>query len=382
VVVCLLLASVLTWISANLSPRFDHRAEAIQNQNTILAGKAATDYVVDGEVRGANNSPYYYGMLQARVFFPALLVGTTEALGGRLSESQVYLLLNCTFAFLGLLTFCVIALSFGLTLSQMLMAMLGVSIQRIVGFKEGWEHPTDFPDLAFTALMLLCVFNKQRLALITVIVIMSFNLESGVFASVIWFFMYAVSKWRVSWTELSFSALLGFLAIALNTALRFAFGGPTALLYTRVQELQHAPATILSSITRFGPNPFWAWPVFLAAAFVIPGVWMFEHRQHADEKVKRLLLASVVIGAVVSVTGILSELRDWSTSMTTFTFAGVYLAALAAQHATGALERTSDTRQERFAGGALEEPLAVGASHGDVAGQGRAGSALRLSPDH
>jgi hypothetical protein len=310
-------------------------------------------------------------MLQARVFFPALLVGTTEALHGRLSESQVYLFLNYTFAFLGLLTFCVIALWFGLSLSQMLMAMLCLSIQMLVRFNDGWEHPTDFPDLAFTGLMLLCIFKQWRLALVALIVLMSFNLESGVFASVIWFFMYAVSKWRVSWKELSFSAFLGFLAIALNTALRFAFGGPTALLYTRVEQLQTAPGTVLEAFTHMDRNPVWTWPVLLAAAYVIPGIWMFEHRQYADAKVKRLLLASLVIGPIVSVSGIPSELRDWSTSMSAYTFAGMYLAALAARHATAAHERQPDEHpQERFGDGALGEPLAVAGGHGDARGRG------------
>jgi hypothetical protein len=327
VVVCLLLASVLTWISGNLSARFEHRAEVIQNQNTIFRGRAATDYVIDGEVRGGHGSPYYYGLLQNRVLFPSLLVGTTEALQGRRSESQVYLLLTYTFAFLGLLTFCLIALSFGLSLSQMLMAMLCLAVQMIVRFKDGWEHPTDFPDLAFTALMLLCVLKQWRLALVALIVVMSFNLESGVFACVIWFCVYAVSKWHVSRKELSFSALLGLLAVGLNTALRFAFGGPTALLYTRLEELQRAPTTVVEALTRLDNHPAWAWPVFLAAAYVIPGVWMLEHRQHADAKVKRLLLASLVIAGIVSVTAVTSELRDWSTSMTTFTFAAVYMVA-------------------------------------------------------
>jgi hypothetical protein len=57
-----------------VSARFDHRAEVIQNQNTIFDGRAATNYVIDGDVRAANDSPYYYGLLKNRMFFPALLM--------------------------------------------------------------------------------------------------------------------------------------------------------------------------------------------------------------------------------------------------------------------------------------------------------------------
>jgi len=320
VVCCLALLAV--FVSTNLTGRFDHRTETIQQQFAILAGGP---YPINGE-------PNDVGAYQNRVLFPFVLrLGTSV---GIVSVGEWYLLLRLATAAMAFLV--VWWLLRAVAQAQPRLAIIGLGLltyELIFTFSQGWEHPTDFPDIAITGLWVWAALSQRKFAIFFLSLLAAFNRESAAFAGVLWIALYGISSGRsLQPRQIGFGMLLSVASYATVLAIRWSFGGFTAVIdNTNVSDL-------LQTLPRFGetlrsflahPTP-WSWPVLLAAMAILPLGWIWANRISLGLREKRMLLAAAAVALLSLPFSSLDEPRDFTTSIVLLIFVAV--AAEAGRH--------------------------------------------------
>ena len=307
-------AIITCFVSNNLGARFEHRQETIQMQLAILEGRP---YVLDGSL-------VYFGGFQNRVLFPLVLKGTSswgEAVGVG-SIGQWFLALELITAFAAFVVVWQLLRKHAGASPKLAAVGLGLlTYELIFTFNQGWEHPTDFPDVAFTALMLWAAIARQRAALFVIAVLAALNRESAVFGGFLWCVLHAFdSRLRLQPIELAFGALVSLSAFICALGVRLYLGGVAALAQGNFDDFAHSMARLTNDLAAvLHPNPS-SWPVLLAAMIAVPGIWIWWNRARIRERDKRLLVSAAVIFIISVVFGQLPELRDFITSIVLVVF--------------------------------------------------------------
>jgi hypothetical protein len=315
------LAIFLCFISNNLNPRFQHRAETIQQQLAILQGQP---YAFDGV-------PTYYGAFQNRVLFPLALRGAVSLgpLDSARAIGPTYLVLVLATAFGALLVFWYLLRKQAGASPKLAAAGLGLlAYECVFTFNQGWEHPSDFPDVAFTALLLWAALSHRRLSLLALTLVAGLNRESAVFAGVLWCCLYAwTAPARLRARELAFGAAVSGIGFLFVVGVRWYLGGARAVSDGNFSEIPVALTKIANDLSvALHPTPA-SWPILLLAMLALPGVWLWWNRAQIDERHGQLLVASGVIFLISVVFGQLSELRDFLTTIVIVAYVAVAVEA-------------------------------------------------------
>lgn len=284
-----------TFVSNNLHPRFEHRAETIEQQFAILQGRP---YLLDG-VRT------YFPEFQNRILFPLLFAVTAQSRIG--SISQEYLVLRLLTATLAFLVFWHLLTAVGgvsLRVAAVGMGMLAYVL--IFTFNHGWEHPTDYLDVIMASLFVWVCLAHRRLAAVGLALLAAANRESAPFIGVIWFALYGMGPDRKpQYKEIAFAAGLVVLAYGMVLSIRYALGG-TAALAPQTTAIVWLGDFIGEFIARPSPS---GWPVLLVAMVAPLALWLWVDREWMGPTEKRLLLAGVAIALIAPLFGIVKELR-------------------------------------------------------------------------
>jgi hypothetical protein len=308
-------AVLVGFVSTNLNSRFEHRAETIQQQFAILAGGP---YPIDGVFTEV-------GAYQNRVLFPLGL----EALSGLTAGSvgQWYLLLRLATAFGAFIT------SWYLlrrrTNARRMVAAVGLGLlayELVFTFAQGWEHPTDFPDVALTGLWLWAAMAGRRWGLLAVALGAAFNRESAAFAGVLWLVLYGFTvRWTARLSELAFGILASVASYALVLGIRWSCGGSTDLTHnTNALDFAGTLPRLWEAVTHFLEHPTpWSWPVLMLAMVALPGLWIWVNRSYIGAREWRVLIASVAILVLSLPFASLDEPRDFMTSIVLVIFVAV-----------------------------------------------------------
>jgi len=308
-VLSLALAVFVCYVSNNLHPRFEHRSETIAQQVAILAGEP---YPIDGV-------PTYFSVFQNRVVFPLALAATTAVMGrlGLGGVGQWYLLVRLGAAFGAFFVFWFLLRRVARAGPVIAGAGLGLLAYELVfTFNHGWEVTSDFPDVAFTALMLWAALAYRRWALLLVAVLASFNRESSIFAGVFWLVLYGLGpRWTVRPREVAFGLLLIVVSYATVLGVRWWFGGAKALSAVNLQYGADSAGRLLDAAGEVlkQPSPS-SWPVLLLAALAVPALWLYRNRDWLGATERRLVLLAVVLLPLCVVFGTPSELRIYTTA--------------------------------------------------------------------
>jgi hypothetical protein len=304
------LAVFVCYVSNNLHPRFEHRSETIAEQVAVLAGES---YPINGV-------PTYFSVFQNRVIFPLALAATTGVTGrlGLGGIGQWYLLVRLGAACCAFLIFWYLLRRVARAEPVIAGAGMGLLAYELVfTFNHGWEVTSDFPDVAFTALMLWATLTHRRWSLLLVAVLASFNRESSIFAGVIWLFLHGIGpRWRLRLPEIAFSLLLIVVSYATVLGVRWWFGGAKALSAVNLEYGSSSWGRLVEAVDAVLKQPsLSSWPVLLLAAVTVPGLWLYRNRDRLGAQLRRLVLLAGVLFLLSVVFGTPNELRIYMTSL-------------------------------------------------------------------
>jgi hypothetical protein len=201
-----------------------------------------------------------------------------------------------------------------------------LTYELVFTFAQGWEHPTDFPDVALTGLWLWAAVAGRRWGVLAIAVAAAFNRESAAFAGVLWLVLYGFSgRWTPRIPEVAFGILLSVASYATVLGIRWFFGGARSLTQnTNVDDVAGTLPRLTEAVTRFLEHPTpWSWPVLLIAMAALPGLWIWVNWSCLGRRERRVLLAAVVILVLSVPFSNLDEPRDFMTSVVLVVFVAV-----------------------------------------------------------
>jgi hypothetical protein len=306
--------SVFTcYVSNNLHSRFEHREETIQKEFSILDGKP---FILDGK-------PTYFPEFQNRVLFATVLKMLTIVSSAR--PGQLYLFLKLSTALLAFFSFWLLVTTHGaFNLRIAALGMSALAYTLIFEFNHGWEHPTDFPDVMFTALFILISVNHRMIILIFITVLSCFSRESAVFAGTIWFFLYGLNrKFQLRFFECVYSIMLCLGSYAVILAIRYSYAGMQGITRFQTLNLKNIWPLFIKPILQH-PTPS-SWP-FLLLGMITPIVWwMISNRKFISQGDTRLLMAATMMSIISTTLASINELRIFIPSTTILVFVATSL---------------------------------------------------------
>jgi hypothetical protein len=285
------------WTSANLNPRFQHHAEEVYNQFAILKG---LPHHVDGQEK-------VFPQFQGRVLFPLLLKGLTET--HLMSDSQSFIFLRITTAFIGYLVFFIVCTQIeGMPVKYAALGAGMLAYALVFTFNHGWEHPTDFLDVAFFSAFVGLALQRRPIVFALAVFLATLNHQTAAFAGVIWFILWGLDEreLKLKWQEVAFSSGLVIGSYAVSTAVKILLGGREQSVGYVIDGWLTIPQFI--DFLRH-PTPY-GWPVLLVAMVVPVILWLWSNRAVVQGDVRRLIQASLCIVVLSSPIAFWSELRS------------------------------------------------------------------------
>ena len=198
-----------------------------------------------------------------------------------------------------------------------------ISYLLVPTFLTNWmECPSDFPDLAFSALFCWAVVEGRRWTLLALAIGASFNRESGAFAGVMWFFVFGwKGSLKLDWKESIYAGVISGLSMVSAVLVRsFTSGHPISLFQAQADGIVDVLRFVLTSLKAPSPHSF----IPLAAlnlVLVISIIW--PQRSQIGSLDRRLLLAALAITLVSLKFGALNELRVFIPVWTILAFVSV-----------------------------------------------------------
>jgi hypothetical protein len=324
------LAIFSSFISANLHSRFEHHPEAVSNQFAILKG---LPHHIDGQEK-------VFPQFQSRVLFPLLLKGLTET--HLMSASQSFIFLRITTAFIGYLVFFIVCIQFeGMPVKHAALGAGVLAYTLVFTFNHGWEHPTDFLDVAFFSAFLGLALQRRPIVFALAVFLGTLNHQTAAFAGVIWFFLWGLDEreLQLKWQGVAFSSGLVIGSYAVSTAVKFLFGGRGQSAGYVIDGWATIPEFI--GFLRH-PTPY-GWPVLLVAMVVPVILWLWSNRAFVQGDLRRLVQASLCIVLLSSPVAFWTELRSvFLVPVLIATFAAT-VAEARMQRKFVAVSRTSDS---------------------------------------
>jgi hypothetical protein len=271
--------------------RFPHHAESVYYQFAILKG-------VPSHIVGQEG-------FQSRILFPLLLSGLTKM--HLMSDSQSFIFLRITTAFIAYLTFFLV--STRVEKMSVRTAGMGAGVlayELMFTFNHPWENPTDFLDVAFFSIFLLLALQRRRAMLAFVVFLATLNHQTAAFAGVIWFCLWALEpQLKLKWREVAYSGALFIGSYAISTAVKFWFGGRGQSIGYTINGWLTVPQFI--DALRH-PTPY-QWPILLVAMVLPVSVWLWSNKAVVQGDVRQLVWASLWIVILSSPIVYWSELR-------------------------------------------------------------------------
>lgn len=165
------------------------------------------------------------------------------------------------------------------------------------------ENPSDFFDIAFTALIVWLALAEKPFALLLVVILASMNRESAAFAGIVWI---AVTYMRHGARDLTkYLPALAYMAVSVSLVWGLRYG------------LAHEfhPRQLLGAVEslhrwRAYFHPTGVTPMFAATALVFFAVLRLMPRPWTADQ-KATMGAAVVCALITAVFGIWTELRIW-----------------------------------------------------------------------
>lgn len=314
-------------VAVNLHERVKSRGEVIQQQFAILEGKPL---LVAGEYLGYQDWSMSW---RNRVIFP-LTLKAAASLGG-LKVEFWYLLLRYAWAVSALWIAGLVLLRETGRRDVMALGLGILGYLLLPTFLTNWmECPSDFPDLAFSALFCWAVAEGRRWSLLALAVGASFNRESAVFAGVLWFFVHGwKGGLKLDWKESIFSGAICMASIASVVLMRsWTTGLPPSLYQARADDMAKVLEFVLESLKKPSPHSF----IPLAAlnvALLCAVLW--PRRKHFQDLDRRFLLAGLAIFVISLRFGALNELRVFIPVWTLFAFIAARVVAAASGKTSG-----------------------------------------------
>ena len=284
------LAIFSCFISANLSGRFEHRPESVNHQFAILNGLPHRE-----------EPPQF----QSQVLFPILLSGVTKM--HLMSDLHSFIVLRIITAFIAYLVFFLVCTQVeGMPVKTAGIGAGALAYALVFTFNHPWEHPTDFPDVAFFSIFLGLALQRRPVLLALVVLLATLNHQTAAFAGVIWLAMWGLeSKLKPRWREVAYSCALVVGSYAVSTAVKFWFGGKGQ----SVGYMMNGWLTIEKFIDALRhPTPY-QWPILLVAMVLPVSLWLWSNRAAVQGDVRQLIWASLLIVALGAPIVYWSELR-------------------------------------------------------------------------
>lgn len=298
---------LLTPVATGLYERVRTREESIQHQHAILSG----DQFLFGGKLGPMD-PW-----RNRVLFPITLQ-CSEQLGGLTSE-QWYLLLRYLWGGVCYGTAFVVFFRISGRLEPALGGLALITLMTLPTFvTKGWDCPSDYPDVAFTALFLWAVSERRRWSLLLIALASVLNRESGAFAGVVWFI---ARSWqggiRCNWAEAAFAAMVSASSYGLASVVR------VWMTVNRAGEIQNTDGIgfVFRSFADYlrAPHPQ-GWPLMLVATIAAPGGLLWARRASLDSYDRRLISSAIIIALLSVPFGAINEIRIFLPSWTIVSF--------------------------------------------------------------
>lgn len=286
------LALAVCWVSGNLNGRFQHREEVVSQQLAILQGKPM---YFDG---GPGDLPEFHN----RILMPSLIVASTRTGVG--SAQQWFIVWR--FVSAGIMFMVFLRLTQFASFEWQTIGVALLALVLVLSFGHPWEHPTDFPDVAFTAGFCALALANRHWALFFLALAAATNRESAAFAGVIWAFVHGRSAGRgFNWKEIVRGMLISVVTYAEVLLLRQLFGVPGSK-QSQLLGIVHLPAVVAGFLQR--PTPY-AGPILLAAILAPIALLLMRCRASLQPAEHGLLAASCAVFGVSLVFGNLAELR-------------------------------------------------------------------------
>jgi hypothetical protein len=334
ILMALSLAICTNFVSSAMGDRFVHMRETVQNQRNMLKGQPT---LLDGE-------PKVFPQFYNRLLFPGIFWIVSRA-GIFPRDTESYLFTRFFNALALFLTFLLIVKR--AFRADFRIAVIGAGLVMyayIFTFNHAWEITSDYFDGIFTCLFLLLALERKHALLFAITILASFNRESSVFAGVLWFVLYGVSRTRrIQWRETLYAAALCISSYAAVIGIRVAVLGPRDTFGPDSQAVL-GPTWWWKQVAGFlhGPTPS-SWPV-LGFAMLTPILWwIWINREFMQETQARLLWAAAVIGGITFFFGKMDELRVFIPVLMVLIFTCVWLEVLRSQSRIGGIV-SSETR--------------------------------------
>jgi hypothetical protein len=290
------LAIFSCFISGNLLARHANHLEAVYNQFAILKG---IPYHINGiEIE----SPQF----QSRVLFPLLLDALTRI--RLMSASQSFIFLRITTAFVAYLVFLLSCMQVeGMSIKTAGLGAGALAYALVFTFNHSWEHPTDFPDVAFFSAFLGLALQRRRVVLALVVVLATLNHQTAAFAGVIWFGLWGVEPpLKPKWREAAYSSALVIGSYTISTAVKLWFGArdqSAGYVFNGWLTIPH----FMDALRHAGP---YQWPILLVAMVLPVSLWLWNNRAVLQGDLRQLVWAALWIVALSSPIAYWSELRS------------------------------------------------------------------------
>jgi hypothetical protein len=335
---CLAITILVCFVSNNLNARFQHRNDSVAQQFEIVSGDPL---LFDGRDLGLRE-------WRSRVLVPFALVGVSRAVPA-LSPGQWFLILRLATAFAAFVSFWfVLRRTLRADVRLVAAGLFLLAYEVIFTFNEGWENTTDFPEVAFAALMVWAILGHRRWWLLGLVLVATLNREVSVFAGLIWLFLHALKRGRsIRLKEVAFGVGLSLVAYAEALAVRTimtrpagaaapALGGGVGALTTRSDpgyagQLAHAIGfwnRVAFDINAFLHRPTPSdWPVLWLALLAPASIWIALNWRWMRPAYRRLLLATVCLFPITLAYGTPSEIREYITPLVMLAYLAVALEA-------------------------------------------------------
>ena len=184
------------------------------------------------------------------------------------------------------------------------------------------EHPTDFPDVAFTIGFCALALADRWYSLLLLTLLAALNRESAAFAGVIWIGVRSVPATAADrLIQFGKGATLSVAAYTTVLALRYAFSVPTEGQWLQTFALPRLPQLVREFVEHPTPS---GWPVLLAAsaAPLFWLTWRLRHVRTRDED--GLVLAGAVVVAITLCFGLINEIRVFLPPFAILAFAAIH----------------------------------------------------------
>jgi hypothetical protein len=303
VAIAVALATTVSFVSANLHPRFELRAETVAQQMALYDRGLVYWGSTGLEVSSWRN----------RIMIPYAIVATSELTGT--TRQEAFLIVRWVTAIIAFLALAWFARAAGASPASAFLALALLADALILACNHPWEHPTDFPDVAVMALGGIAVLRGSFAGALAIAVIGAANRESSAFIGILWMLTMWAGGGERRWRAMVQGGAISVAAYGAALALRLWNRVPGGAISNDAQLFRFGDE-IMSALH----HPFMSWPMLLAAVLVPVGIFSLSRTGAVPAAFRR---AAVVAAIATAAIGQIDELRILMPTFTLLICAGL-----------------------------------------------------------